>query len=294
MRIDPKVDYAFKCLFGSEDTKDLLISLLKAILNLDIRDVEILNPFNSKDEPDGKISILDVKARLGDGTLVNIEMQIQLRKDYRSRSLYYWSKVFSDQLKQGEKYGQLCRTVGIHIVDDVLFPGVADYHLEFGIRALKHPGVSFTDQLALHTIELPKLRIKADAARSPLEEWCCLIRDAHEWDPDAPPARMLEGAYGRAIERLKAMFQNEHERELYENRMKALRDLNSIRSEGEEIGFEKGLRASIQAGLENRFGTAGNRLMDRINAVSEKDKIDQLMKAAWTVPTIEEFERLLG
>ena len=65
--IDPKVDYVFKKLFGSEANKPLLIALLNAILRAflaePIVDVEILNPFNDKDLLDDKLSILDIKAR---------------------------------------------------------------------------------------------------------------------------------------------------------------------------------------------------------------------------------------
>ena len=51
MPIDPRVDFAFKCLFGSEANKSILISLLRAVLKLDIREVELLNPFNAMEAP---------------------------------------------------------------------------------------------------------------------------------------------------------------------------------------------------------------------------------------------------
>ncbi len=50
--IDPKVDYAFKRLFGVPQNRDLLIDLLHAILRPapgeHITEIEILNPFNEK------------------------------------------------------------------------------------------------------------------------------------------------------------------------------------------------------------------------------------------------------
>jgi hypothetical protein len=65
--IDPKVDYVFKILFGSEANKSLLIHLLNAVLKpppgQQIVAVEILNPFNDKETLDDKLSILDIKAR---------------------------------------------------------------------------------------------------------------------------------------------------------------------------------------------------------------------------------------
>jgi hypothetical protein len=67
--IDPKVDYAFKKLFGSEGNTDLRIDLLHAVLQPPpgrlITAVELLNPFSERETLDDKLSILDVKARPG-------------------------------------------------------------------------------------------------------------------------------------------------------------------------------------------------------------------------------------
>ena len=47
--INPKVDYAFKKIFGSQQSKDILISFLNAIIYNEekiIKDLRIVNPFN--------------------------------------------------------------------------------------------------------------------------------------------------------------------------------------------------------------------------------------------------------
>ena len=91
--IDPKVDYAFKKLFGSEANKLLLLALLNAVLRAfiaaPIDDLDILNPFNDKDILDDKLSILDIKARDRNGHLYNIEMEMAAAKAYPKRILYY-------------------------------------------------------------------------------------------------------------------------------------------------------------------------------------------------------------
>jgi hypothetical protein len=50
-RINPRVDFAFKKLFGSEDNKDLLISLINAIVSAreQVVEVELKNPYNLAD-----------------------------------------------------------------------------------------------------------------------------------------------------------------------------------------------------------------------------------------------------
>ena len=78
--IDPKVDYAFKHLFGREPTRDILIDVIDSVLGPAtghrIRDFELLNPFNPKEGLNDKLSILDIKARDESGRQFNIEMQM--------------------------------------------------------------------------------------------------------------------------------------------------------------------------------------------------------------------------
>ncbi len=65
--VDPKVDYAFKHLFGREASRPILIAVLNSVLRPppgeEIRELELLNPFNPKEALDDKLSILDIKAR---------------------------------------------------------------------------------------------------------------------------------------------------------------------------------------------------------------------------------------
>ncbi len=77
--IDPKIDCVFKALLGAERNRRLLIHFLNAMLGSElsspIQTVEILNPYNDREFLDDKLSIVDVKARDGDGRLYPIETQ---------------------------------------------------------------------------------------------------------------------------------------------------------------------------------------------------------------------------
>lgn len=99
-RINPKVDFAFKKLFGSEENKDILISFINAILSEDeqIKDIELKNPYNIANYKENKMSILDIKAVDENGTWYDIEMQIAEQVFYEKRAFYYWAKVYSDQI----------------------------------------------------------------------------------------------------------------------------------------------------------------------------------------------------
>src|SRR5580658_2743921 len=113
--IDPKVDYAFQYMLGRESTRAILIDLLNKVLQPpaghEIVEIELLNPFNLQETLDDKLSILDIKARDQSGRQFNIEMQMLAYLDYEKRVLYYWSKMYCQQLHEGDDYAVLRPTI---------------------------------------------------------------------------------------------------------------------------------------------------------------------------------------
>lgn len=106
-RINPRVDLAFKKLFGSEENKDLLISLINAIVPDEdqVADIELRNPCNLVDYRAGKLSILDIKAYSLVGRWYNVEMQISedLYKVWNKASGRDCSKVYSRDWSKGAR-----------------------------------------------------------------------------------------------------------------------------------------------------------------------------------------------
>src|SRR5437899_1434994 len=94
--VDPKVDYAFKRLFGVETNAPLLIHLLNAVLQPPpgklVREINLLNPFNDKEYVADKLSIVDLKARDQGGRQFLVEMQLLVPWVFPKRLLYYWAK----------------------------------------------------------------------------------------------------------------------------------------------------------------------------------------------------------
>jgi predicted transposase/invertase (TIGR01784 family) len=246
--IDPKVDYAFKHLFGRDSTRSILIDLLDQVLNPGpghhIQEVELLNPFNPKESLDDKLSILDIKARDQSGRQINVEMQMLLSSFFKNRIIYYLTKFHQQQLHEGEDYSVLKPTISIVFLNQVLFPEVADYHLRFRLLEEQHH-FPFAGDLELHTLELPKFR-KTDAElTSGLDIWLYFLRHAEKIDPEALPKTLDRPLILRAMEELKMLTQTDIERERYEARRKAQLDHNSdikaARMEGEAEGETKGL-----------------------------------------------------
>ena len=131
--ISPRVDIAFKKIFGVEENKDLLISLINSIVSNEdqVSEVTLLNPYNPKNFKQDKLSILDIKAKGADGKRFNIEIQISDEADYDKRALYYWAKLYTEQLQCAQTYSNLSKAVGIHILNFISIPEAPKYHTVF-------------------------------------------------------------------------------------------------------------------------------------------------------------------
>ena len=76
-----------------------------------------MNPELNREFKDDKKSILDVRAVTIEGMQINIEIQLSNQYDIEKRSLYYWAKMYSRQMREGMAYKELAKAVTINILD---------------------------------------------------------------------------------------------------------------------------------------------------------------------------------
>jgi predicted transposase/invertase (TIGR01784 family) len=76
----PKVDVAFKLLFGDERSKNILADFLKATLPClvaeEFEELAIADPHLKREFAGDKLEILDVKVRTARGKSIDIDIQI--------------------------------------------------------------------------------------------------------------------------------------------------------------------------------------------------------------------------
>ena len=125
--INPKTDFAFKKIFGSEQSKGILTSFLNGILYAGdsiIQDLIILDPYQAPKILGIKSSYLDIKARLSNGNWVIIEMQVLNVEGFEKRVLYNATKTYSAQLRKGDEYGVHSPVIAITITDFKMFDDI--------------------------------------------------------------------------------------------------------------------------------------------------------------------------
>ncbi len=133
--IDPKVDYAFKRVFGSDENRNVLRHLLNSFLSdslpRPITEITLLNPFCLTDVRDDKLSILDIKARDDVGREYIVEVQLYPHANFPERLLYYAAKDYAGQLAEGEEYWQLRPVLVLCFVNGELFAAAKESHSYF-------------------------------------------------------------------------------------------------------------------------------------------------------------------
>ncbi len=97
--LDMKTDFAFKKVFGSEDSKDLLIDFLNSVIIFEneqkIQSLIIVDPYNIPMLKGMKDTYVDVKAELDNKSHVIIEMQVLNHEGFEKRILYNAAKKYS-------------------------------------------------------------------------------------------------------------------------------------------------------------------------------------------------------
>ena len=124
--MDLRIDYAFKLLFSKGDPR-LLISLLNAIfankkIKRIIKSLTIKNPYLDKESDEDKLSILDIRAELDDGTNILIEMHLYGLIELKAKTIRAWARVFAEELEVGDKYADKPPTIIIVFADGQIRP----------------------------------------------------------------------------------------------------------------------------------------------------------------------------
>jgi len=158
--MDLRIDYAFKLLFVKGEPR-LLISLLNAIfankkIGRVITSLTIKNPFLEKESSEDKLSILDIRAELTDGTTILIEMHMYGLGELKAKTIRSWARAYSEDLEVGSDYSAQLPTIAIAFTNGAVECISTDrdkIHRLCMIMDVEDNTV-FTDAMELHFIDM--------------------------------------------------------------------------------------------------------------------------------------------
>jgi predicted transposase/invertase (TIGR01784 family) len=181
---DPKTDFVFQRIFGSDDHKTALLGFLNDILQLDdahrITSVVLLPPEQRPKVSELKNSIVDVKCVDARGTTYVVEMQVFNVEAFEKRVVYNVAKAYTNQLGAGFPYPELDDVVGITLCDFELWPRKEAPHVPMLSRwrmQEQQSGVTGLPHLQFVFLELPKYGGGSDP-KTLVDKWAYFFREA--------------------------------------------------------------------------------------------------------------------
>jgi len=220
-KFDPLNNFFFHKIFGEKGDEVQLLGFINAVLGKTDDDkfvsVDILeNKSFIADIMGGKSCSLDVRARLKNGSMVNVEVQLRDKKNMDRRSLFYFSKVYTSDLEAGEDYIELPNVIAINIVD-YNFPKTKDFHSTFRLREDTEQDIILTDALEIHFINMVKYRKQSKDKQKfddPLFRWLAWFNRASSPEILEEVVKM-DAAIMNADTRMTSLTKSEEEMDTY-------------------------------------------------------------------------------
>ncbi|NET45092.1 Rpn family recombination-promoting nuclease/putative transposase [Okeania sp. SIO2B3] len=300
--ISPKIDFAFKKIFGSVHSQKILISFLNAIVYNNqnvIQSLKIINPYNPGVTNNIKDTYFDFKALLDNNYTVVIKMQALKIDDFEKPQIYNLAKAYGNQLDKTQGYMMLQPFIALTIVDFVLFEDTERMITKFRLQEEKK-SIYYEDELTLMFVELPKFNKKLLELESLSDKWIYFIKSAPNLEV-IPESLEEVSEIEAALKIANRANLNNKELEEVEQQEKLMRDqqgqISFARNEGIEIGREEGIGIGvvkqILRQIRRKFGEISPEVQTQIEKLS-LEKLDILGEEIFDLATVVDLENWLN
>ncbi len=254
-KVKPLNDFIFKKIFGEKGNEDILISFINAVLKRThkepIVEIEIIeNKQLTKELILDKTGIIDVRAKTSKGENIDIEVQLTDQGNMDKRTLFYWGKMYLENIKQGQDYTSLEKVITINILD-FEFLGTSNYQSSFHLWEDIEKDYMLTDVVEIHFLELPKFRSKKDKdyKENDIERWLMFLeKDISE--TTLKELISLDTAIEKAEQKIEYLSSDEETMRIYYERERSLHERANMISSA-EIRAEKKAKLEIAENLLN-------------------------------------------
>nr|WP_237658320.1 Rpn family recombination-promoting nuclease/putative transposase [Ureibacillus xyleni] len=242
-----------------------------------------------------KESRLDLLVKTQANEHINVEIQFTNKFDMIKRTLYYWSKLYSQPLSSGVAYKQLNPIITINILNFDLFKESTHFHKTYHLHEDTEK-TFLTDLMELHFVEIPKLlrdwkAQKLDPWNDVLARWLLLLsivdhRKGTVYEDiykELEVIAMKDKQLFDAFQQWQELSLSEKEYFAYLGRLKKIKDEESViiearlreeesREQGIEVGIEQGIRQVIVNLIKNGFSDEdisklSNRSTEEVQAI---------------------------
>ena len=253
--LDPKNDFAFKRIFGTEKNKDILIHFLNDMLTFKdralIQDVTFLKTIQDPETASKKTSIVDILCKDENDNRYIVEMQVAKEKGFEKRAQYYASKAYISQANAGGEYHNLREVIFLAIAEFVMFPKKKQWKSEHVIldrNSYEHDLKDFSFTF----LELPKFQKSIAELSTISDKWMYFFKNAEETtESDLEKLVGKDMIIERAYDELDRFHWNEEELLTYDQAEKYEGAYIASMAQKYDEGLEKGLEKGIEKVARN-------------------------------------------
>ena len=286
-------DLFARYLLGKNGNEDLLENLVNATLKdfnfEEVKDLEIIDPFNLSENIDLKESIIDVKAKTKDNKTVIIEFQLCGNKNFVDRIFYYISKNIVSELKEGEDYQEVQKIISINLLDFNLdFGDEGKPHRCFKLIDTENQNISL-DYIQMHLIEVQRFidilenSTIEELKKNKLLTWMKFFT-SNNLELIEKELKEANPIMTKAIEEYKRFTSDDKLMRAYAARDAFLVGQKMMLSRERKEGIEKGIEKGKLEGIKERNYTIAKNL--------KKSGLDIKFISEITGLTLEEIEKL--
>ncbi|MDR1333971.1 MAG: Rpn family recombination-promoting nuclease/putative transposase [Holosporaceae bacterium] len=276
----PSHDFIFKTIFGLNERKAELISLLNAILNGNphVKDLTIENSEIPKDIKNGKSVRLDISATSGDRTKFSVEIQCSNTGNVMNRSEFYQSKRMPGELQEGQTYDSMPNFISIWFT--TYKETKRRYHTSEAVYMFKEsrldPVEVASEKFRTFIVELEKIDLSKADPNNMFDVWSYFLIA-----PEEMPKEFLEvEEVKKAMNTLGYVSHDREQRRIYNSILKARNDeINAMayaKNEGRDEGRVEGrterekemARSLLSAGVDiNIIANSSGLSLDQIQSL---------------------------
>ena len=298
--LSPKIDSVFQVLFGEVGSEFITKELLEAILGEEISDVDLSNnPVLRRFYPEDKMGMLDVLVRFNNNTTCNIEMQMVNTGEIIERMLFYWAKTFTRNVKKGQNYHNLERTIMIIILNEEI-PKLKELGFITKHKITEtETKMILTDLLEIVIIEIPKIyKNKAKKDKRKLLDWLYFLENPESKEV----VKIMENNEGvkKAKEKLEEISNDPKMQRIADWKEKYILEMNTTKTDGYNEGLEQGQKLGLEQG--QKLGLEqGQKIGEKLGEINKEKEIAKKLKqknvaleeiAEITGLSIDEIKRL--
>ncbi|HBK32443.1 MAG TPA: hypothetical protein DEF88_11965 [Porphyromonadaceae bacterium] len=255
--IDPVYDTAFKLIFGQENSKDLLLDFLNALLagEKKIKEIRLTDKERMPFYNGGRKGIYDIACLSEKGEHFIVEMQNIRQEYFFDRALYYLSQTIANQGEKGTEWEFALKAVyGVFFLN---FPLHGKLRTD-GIIADRDTHEQISDKQRFIFIELPFFTKKESECKTNVEQWLYILRNMTTLEKI--PFKDRNPVFEK-LERITDLASlSKEERQRYDADIRMYRDrlaqMNTAKRDGRKEGKKEG-KKEAQTEIARNLKTKG-------------------------------------